>query len=121
MEAAERDVVGPAERMSTGQYVGGEPASRGQGVEAMKDIVFGSVSSIHRLRFSLGEHQQSASLTFSGSDGRHHRQIHRVPLRHRQSAATVSAGPPSPTIQRAARLLSAVFSLRRAARSLSRS
>ncbi len=43
METGERDIAWATERMNAGQYVGGEPKSSGQGVEALKDIVFGAV------------------------------------------------------------------------------
>ena len=43
MEAAERELAGHTERMSAGQHVGGEPTPSGHGVEALKDILFGSV------------------------------------------------------------------------------
>lgn len=43
METGGRDIAWATERMSAGQYVGEESTSSGQGVEALKDIVFGAV------------------------------------------------------------------------------
>lgn len=53
MDIREREITGATEGVSVGQYVGGEPTSSGQGVEALKDIVFGSVCTIQFLHHWL--------------------------------------------------------------------
>ena len=54
MEATKREILVAADHTRTGQYVGVESTPTGQGVEALKDIVFGSVRIVTPPSFWLG-------------------------------------------------------------------
>jgi hypothetical protein len=86
-----------------------------QGVEALKDIVFGSVSDLH-IQMCVNRSTQLTPLL----DCWHNRQNRRVSLRHRQSPPAVPTRSPPPPLRRPGRLFPPVMARRRLTRPLPR-
>lgn len=86
-----------------------------QGVEALKDIVFGSVSDLHIKSVRDLSTQLTPLL-----DRRYNRQNHRISIRHRQSPPAVPTRLPPPPLRRPYRLFPSVMARGGLTRPLSR-